>query len=56
VEQYLGELRTAIEGAHRVPRENLKLAQKRMKRDYDVKVRVMELKPGDLVPPLRGRV
>jgi hypothetical protein len=27
-----------------------------MKRDYDVKVRVMELKPGDLVPPLRGRV
>ena len=33
VEQYLGKLRTAIEGAHRVPRENLKLAQKRMKRD-----------------------
>ena len=48
-EQYVGELRTAIEGAHRVARENLKLAQKRMKRDYDVKVRVRELKPGDLV-------
>ena len=27
----------------------LKQAQKRMKRDYDVKVRVRELKPGDLV-------
>lgn len=48
-EQYVGELRTAIEGAHRVARENLKLAQKRMKRDYDVKVRVRELKPGDFV-------
>jgi hypothetical protein len=29
--------------------ENLKLVQKRMKRDYDVKVRVRDLKPGDLV-------
>jgi len=48
-DQYVGELQTAIEGAHRVARENLKLAQKRMKRDYDVKVRVRELKPGDLV-------
>lgn len=33
----------------RVPRESIKLAPKRMKRDYDVKVRVRELKPGDLV-------
>jgi len=48
-EQYVGELQTAIEGAHRVARENLKLAQKRMKRDNDVKVRVRELKQGDLV-------
>jgi hypothetical protein len=32
-----------------VARENLKLAQKRMKRDYDVKVTVRELKPGDFV-------
>ena len=48
-DRYVGELQTAIEGAHRVARENLKLAQKRMKRDYDVKVRVRELKPGDLV-------
>ena len=30
-------------------RETLKQAQKRMKRDYDVKVRVRELKLGDLV-------
>ena len=48
-DQYVGQLQTAIEGAHRVARENLKLAQKRMKRDYDVKVRFRELKPGDLV-------
>jgi hypothetical protein len=48
-EQYIGELQTSIEGAHRVARENLKLVQKRMKRDYDVKVRVRDLKPGDLV-------
>lgn len=40
---------SAIEGAHRVARENLKLAQRRMKRDYDVKVRFREFKPGDLV-------
>ena len=43
------ELQTAIEGAHRVARETLKQSQKRMKRDYDVKVRVKELKLGDLV-------
>ena len=48
-EQYVGELQTAIESAHRVARENLKLAQKRMKRDYDVKIRVRELNPGDVV-------
>jgi hypothetical protein len=36
----LGELQTAIEGAHRVAREILKQAQQRMKSDYDVKVRV----------------
>ena len=40
-EQYIGELQTAFEDAHRVARENLKLAQKRMKRDYYVKVRVI---------------
>jgi hypothetical protein len=32
-----------------VVRETLKQSQKRMKRDYDVKVRVKELKLGDLV-------
>jgi hypothetical protein len=48
-DQYVGELQTAIEGAHRVARETLKQSQKRMKRDYDVKVRVRELKLGDLV-------
>jgi hypothetical protein len=31
-DQYVGELQTAIEGAHRVARETLKQAQKRMKR------------------------
>jgi hypothetical protein len=36
-DQYVGELQTAIEGAHRVARETLKQSQKRMKRDYDVK-------------------
>ena len=45
-DQYVGGLQTAIEGAHR---ETLKQSQKRMKRDYDVKVRVKELKLGDLV-------
>ena len=39
-DQYVGELQTAIEGAHRVARETLKQSRKRMKRDYDVKVRV----------------
>jgi hypothetical protein len=34
-DQYVGELQTAIEGAHRVARETLKQSQKRMKRDYD---------------------
>jgi hypothetical protein len=48
-DQYVGELQTAIEGTHRVARETLKQAQKRMKRDYDIKVRVRELKPGHLV-------
>jgi hypothetical protein len=48
-DQYVGELQTAIEGSHRVARETLKQSQKRMKRDYDVKVRVRELKLGDLV-------
>ena len=48
-DQYVGELQTAIEGAHRVARETLKQSQKRMKRDYDVKARVRELKLGDLV-------
>ena len=37
-DQYVEELQTAIEGAHRVARETLKQSQKRMKRDYDVKV------------------
>jgi hypothetical protein len=46
-DQYVGELQTAIERTHRVARETLKQAQKRMKRDYDIKVRVRELKPGD---------
>ena len=41
---YVGELQTAIEGARRVARETLKQSQKRKKRDYDVKVRVKELK------------
>jgi hypothetical protein len=41
-DQYVGELQIAIEGAHRVARETLKQSQKRMKRDYDVKVRVKE--------------
>jgi hypothetical protein len=48
-DQYVGELQTAIEGAHRVARETLKQSQKQMKRDYDVKVRVKKLKLGDLV-------
>jgi hypothetical protein len=41
-DQYVGELQTAIEGAHRVARETLKQSQKRMKRDYDVKVKIRE--------------
>ena len=45
-DQYVGELQTAIEGAHRVARETLKQAQKRMKRDYDVKVRGFSVSVG----------
>jgi hypothetical protein len=48
-DQYVGVLKTAIEGFHRVARDTLKQSQKRMKRDYDVKVRARELKLGDLV-------
>ena len=48
-DHYVGELQTSIEGVHRVARETLKQSQKRMKRDYDVKVTVRELKLGDLV-------
>ena len=29
-DRYVGELQNAIEGAHRVAKENLKVAQKRM--------------------------
>jgi hypothetical protein len=47
--QYVGELQTVMEGAPRVASENLKLSQRKMKRDCDVKVRVRELKPGYLV-------
>jgi hypothetical protein len=54
-DQYVGELQTAIEGANRVARETLKQSPKRMKRDYDVKVRVKELKLGDLVYQLLQR-
>jgi hypothetical protein len=49
-DQYVGELQTAIEGAHRVARETLKQAQKRKKRDYDVKVRVREFLRRTLMP------
>jgi hypothetical protein len=52
-DQYVGELQTAIEGAHRVARKTLKQSQKRMKRDYDVKVRVREVKLEDLVYQLK---
>lgn len=35
--------------AHEVARENLKTNQKHMKRDYDLRMRKNEFKPGDLV-------
>jgi hypothetical protein len=41
--QYVGELQTVMEGAPRVASENLKLAQRKMKRDCDVKVRARQL-------------
>jgi hypothetical protein len=48
-DQYVGKLQTAIGGAHRVAREILKQSQRRMQRDYEVKVRVRELKLENLV-------
>ena len=59
-DQYVGELQTAIEG----PTGwlgRLKQSQKRMKRDYDVKVRVKELNWGIwciswTLLPLRGKL
>jgi hypothetical protein len=47
-EQYIGELQTAIEGAHRVARENLKLVQKRMKRDSTFGPKLEPLGPGTI--------
>jgi hypothetical protein len=45
-DQYIGELQTAIEGAHRVARETLKQSQKRMKRDYECQGESQGVKTG----------
>ncbi|VDI79723.1 nucleosome-remodeling factor subunit BPTF [Mytilus galloprovincialis] len=48
-EKYVSDLEEAIQGAHELARANLKTAQERLKRDYDLKVVVKRFKVGDLV-------
>lgn len=48
-QDYVDRLKEAMHQAHEVARENLKTNQKHMKRDYDLRMRKNEFKPGDLV-------
>ncbi|VDI59017.1 Hypothetical predicted protein, partial [Mytilus galloprovincialis] len=45
-EKYVSDLEEAIQGAHELARANLKTAQERLKRDYDLKVVVKRFKGG----------
>jgi len=49
VDGYVTELEHAIKSGHEVARSKLKTNQKRMKRDYDVKVRAHTYSVGDLI-------
>ena len=49
MDDYVFRLQQAIRTSHEIARDVLKTTQSRMKRDYDVKIRSREYKPGDLV-------
>jgi hypothetical protein len=48
-EEYVMKLKNAILHAHEIARQKLKSSHAHMKRDYDVRIRQREYKPGDLV-------
>ena len=48
-DEYCRDLTRAIERAHDVARTTLRSTQKRMKRNYDVRVRMNEYQEGDMV-------
>lgn len=47
--EYVCKLKEAIIRAHEIARQKLKTSHSYMKRDYDVRIRQVEYKPGDLV-------
>lgn len=47
--EYVCKLKEAIIRAHDIARQKLKTSHSYMKRDYDVRIRQVEYKPGDLV-------
>lgn len=47
--EYVCKLKEAIIRAHEIARQKLKTSHSFMKRDYDVRIRQVEYKPGDLV-------
>ena len=49
VDEYCTDLTQAIETAHEIARSTLQSTQRRMKRDYDLKVRKREYQQGDRV-------
>jgi hypothetical protein len=48
-DEYVMGLENAIKNAHEVARKTLNSTQKKMKRDYDVKILEKQYKKGDLV-------
>ena len=49
LDDYTTRLQEAIRTSHEIARDVLKTTQSHMKRDYDIKTRLVEYKPGDLV-------
>jgi ribosomal protein L21E len=49
MDDYVVETEKAIKIAHNVARQNLRSSQKRMKRDYDLRLNIKQYKPGDMV-------
>ena len=48
-EEYVRNLKKAMLQAHEIARQKLKSSHAYMKRDYDIRIRKVEYKPGDLV-------